>query len=178
MGNLIPDSYLPSIFDIDYYKLQENGIRYIIFDLDCTVIPIDSVEINDDLDILFRYIKNLGMHPALFSSNFESKVKPVADSLDINYACLKLKPFASFREIEELFDYKCNPDNTVYVGDSFLFDMIQADKLHVYKILVDMIRDGDKLKLYANDFLQMVMKKTVVSPDFKVKRYYRGYLEK
>lgn len=177
-GKLKPDSYLPSIYHIDYYKLHENGIKYAIFDVDCTIVPFDSIKVDDELDTLFRYIKILGINSALFSSNFNSRVKPVADKLGINYGYLKAKPFASFSEIRKLFDADCCPYNTAYIGDSFFFDMIQADNLHVYKILVDMIRNGNGLKLQANDFLQMIMCNTIVSPDFKAKSYYRGYLER
>lgn len=177
-GNLKPDSYLPSVYDINYHKLYENGIRCAVFDVDCTIVPFDSIEVDDDLYNLFKYTKNLGISSALFSSNFDSRVKPVADILDVKYACLRAKPFASFSEIKDLFDVECHPENTVYIGDSFFFDMIQADNVHVYKILVDMIRGGNGLKLYANDFLQMVMSNTIVSPDFKAKKYYRGFLER
>ena len=177
-GNLRPDSYSPSIYNINYYKLSENGIRYALFDVDCTIVPFDTIEVDNDLSVLFRYIKNLGISSALFSSNFDSKVKPIADSLGVNYACLRLKPFSSFSDVRELFGPKCNPENTVYIGDSFFFDMMQAYNLQVYKILVDMIRDNRCLKLYVNDVLQMIMSNTVVSPDFKFKRYYKGFLER
>ena len=138
----------------------------------------DKTVIDDDLAFLFRYIKNVGIKPALFSSNFENRVVPVARELDVNYACLKPKPFVPFSEISGLFDGDCVSDNTVYIGDSFFFDMVQADNLGVYKILVDVLSDRGGLKLYANDFLQMIMCKTIVSPSFQFRKYYRGHLER
>lgn len=177
-GNLMPDSYVSSVYDINYYKLQENGIKYAVFDVDCTIVPFDSSKVDDELNTLFRYIKFLGIKPALFSSNLDSKVKPIANSLGVNYAPLRVKPFASFDEVKALFDSECNEENTVYIGDSFFFDMLQADNLHVYKILVDMIRNGSNLKLYANDIIQMVMSNTIVSSEFEFGKHYRGHLER
>ena len=37
-----PDIYRQSIYDIDYKKLKEQGIKCLIFDLDNTLVPIDE----------------------------------------------------------------------------------------------------------------------------------------
>ena len=37
-----PDIYQKSIYDIDYIKLKNMGIRCLLFDLDNTLAPIDK----------------------------------------------------------------------------------------------------------------------------------------
>ena len=39
-----PKWYQKSIYDIDYHKLKEKGIKYLIFDLDNTLGKIDEEE--------------------------------------------------------------------------------------------------------------------------------------
>ena len=176
--NLKPNSYAQNIYCINYYKLHENGIKYAVFDVDATILPFNKKEVSESDEILFRYINNVGIKAGLFSSNLESRVKPIAKALNIKYKCQMPKPFASFDFVKKMFDENCTQDNTVFIGDSFFFDMIFAEKCHVYKILVDTVKEGKSLKLSANNVLQAIMYNLVVSKQFKFKRYYKGYLEK
>ena len=41
MQNFIPDMYQKSIYDIDYKKLKEKGIKCLLFDLDNTLVPVN-----------------------------------------------------------------------------------------------------------------------------------------
>lgn len=173
-----PDSYARSIYDIRYDKLRENGIKYAVFDVDCTILPFDDINVTETEKVLFRYINNIGMQSALCSSGFDSRVKPVADSLDINYMCLAPKPFVDFTSIKDLFDYDCSRDNTVYIGDSLYLDMYLAGRLNVHKILVDMIVDGFNLKVYPNQVMNAAMFQNMRKYGLEEKKYYKGFIER
>ena len=173
-----PDSYVHSIYDINYYKLHQNGIRYAIFDVDCTILPFDDINVTEDDITLFRYIKLLGIESGLCSSNFESRVKPVAEALGVNYVSMVPKPFGSFEEISSMFDDNCQPFNTVYIGDSLYLDMMQAARCGVSKILVDMIKGCFNFKLYPNEVINSVMFTSLRKYGVEEKKYYRGYIER
>ena len=174
----MPDSYLHSIYDIRYDKLRENGIKYAVFDVDCTILPFDDINVTEDNKILFRYINNLGIKSALCSSSLESRVKPVADELDLNYIALAPKPFMDFSLIRDLFDYDSTRDNTVVIGDSLYFDMLLAGRLNMPKILVDMVIDGFNFKVYPNEVMNAAIFQNMKKYGLVEKRYYRGFLER
>ena len=173
-----PDSYVPSVYDIRYPKLYENGIRYAVFDVDCTLLPFDDVNVTEDNRFLINYLNNLGIISGLCSSGSDSRVKPVADELGINYLASASKPFVSFDSIKGLFDKECKPDNTVMIGDSLFLDMVLASRNKMYKILVDMIRDKVNFAVYTNDVIQAVMYTALKKEGFKWQKYYRGNIER
>ena len=173
-----PDSYVHSIYDIKYHKLMENGIRYAVFDVDCTLLPFDDINVSEDNKILFNYINNLGMKSAICSSSFEGRVKPVADELNVNYLAMAPKPFMNFFSISSLFDYECSRDNTVVIGDSLYFDMLLAGRLNMHKILVDMITEGDNFKIYPNEMINAAIFQNMKKYGLREKHYYRGFIER
>ncbi len=173
---IIPDIYVPSVYDINYLKLYSNGIRYGIFDVDCTILSFDNIEVTDRLIELFSKIKDFGITPGLCSSGSLKRVKPVADALGVNYIANAGKPFnGDFKLIKEsLFDAECTPKNTMMVGDSFYLDMIFARRLGLYKVMVDPINDekGDKAKSFANDFIQTSVYAFMPKGKIKKGNYY------
>ena len=176
--NIKPDSYAHSVYDINYSKLYENGIRYAVFDLDCTLLPFDDIRVKEEDEVLFNYINLTGIKAAICSSGLNKRVKPVADRLGVNYIARAKKPWVKFDDIKKLFDYKCKEDNTMFVGDSLYLDMLQAHNINVYKVLVDMVRDGFNFKLAANDVIQAVMYFALQKEGFKYNNYYKGYKER
>ncbi len=173
-----PDSYLPTVYDINYPKLYENGIKYAVFDVDCTLLPFDDTRVTSNNESLFKNIADLGMNAALCSSGSEKRVKPVADILKVNYMARARKPFVAFADIKKMFDDDCEPNNTMFVGDSLYLDMLLADRNKMYKVLVDMVRDGANLKLFTNDVIQAVMYTALKTEGFHFKEYYIGYRER
>lgn len=173
-----PDSYVPSIYDIRYPKLSQNGIKYAIFDVDCTILPFDDINVTEENEVLFRYINNLGIQSALCSSAFDSRVRPVAEALNINYMSSAPKPFVKFSSIAQLFDGECSPDEVVYIGDSLYLDMYLAAKINVHKILVDMIQGDFNVKYYTNEVMQNAMFMNMKQYGLVKKKYYRGFIER
>ena len=173
---IIPDIYVPSVYDINYLKLYSNGIRYGVFDVDCTILSFDNIEVTDKLIELFSEIKDFGITPGLCSSGSLKRVKPVADALGVNYIANAGKPFnGNFKLIKEsLFVAECTPKNTMMVGDSFYLDMIFAKRLGFYKVMVDPINDekGDKAKSLVNEFIQMSFYSFLPSKKIEKGKYY------
>lgn len=173
-----PDSYVHSIYDIRYNKLRENGFKYAVFDVDCTILPFDEIMVSEDIKTLFRYINNLGITSALCSSSFEGRVKPVADALNVNYMALASKPFVDFSSIRTLFDYECSRENTVYIGDSLYLDMYLAGRVKMHKILVDMITDGNSFKIYPNEVMNAAIFQGLKKYGLEEKHYFKGFIER
>ena len=177
-NNCKPDSYVHSVYDIRYHKLRENGIKYALFDVDCTLLPFDDINVTEENKTLFRYINNIGIKSALCSSSLETRVKPVAEALNVDYKAMAPKPFMDFSSIKELFDYDCTRDNTVVIGDSLYFDMLLAGRLKIHKILVDMVIDGYNIKVYPNELINAAIFQNMRKYGLEEKHYYRGFIER
>ncbi len=176
LTEIIPDIYQPTVYDIDYPKLHSNGIKYAVFDVDCTILSFDNTEVTEELIELFSKIKQTGITPGLCSSGGYKRVKPVAEKLNIKFIANAGKPFkGNFKLIKDnLFDSKCTPKNTMMVGDSLYLDMIFAQRLGLYKVMVDPIDDekGDRTKTFANEFVQTSVYALLPKGSLKKGKYY------
>ena len=92
LKKIIPDTYERSVYDINYVKLYDSGIKWAIFDVDCIILPFDDIKVSDELVNLFDLIKDTGIMPGLYSSNFEKRVKPVGETLKVKYIANAKKP--------------------------------------------------------------------------------------
>ena len=72
MDKFIPDMYQKSIYHIDYDKLQDNGIKCLLIDLDNTCVPYKDKEPNKKLIDLFETLKDMDFKIIIFSQNFIS----------------------------------------------------------------------------------------------------------
>ncbi len=141
---LFPDAYLKSVKDINIEFLKKNNIKALILDVDNTLIdyykkmPQGIKEWCEKLkseDIKFCILSN---------SNKKKKVSDVAKILDIPYIYFARKPFKSgFKKAAKLLqiDYK----NIAAVGDQIFTDILGANKMKMYSILVQPILERDLL---------------------------------
>lgn len=176
LEQLIPDTYVNNVFDINYVKLYNNDIKYAVFDVDCTILPFDDINVPDKLCQLFDYIKSVGITPGLYSSGSAKRVIPVSDALGVKYVSNAKKPFyGNFNSVNDnLFDGKALSQTTMMVGDSFYLDMIFAKRLGLYKVMVEPIQNGDKLKTAANDLVQTTVYTFLPKDKFQKGKYYQG----
>ena len=84
-----PDIYQKSIYDIDYIKLKNMGIRCLLFDLDNTLAPIDKDVPDKKLLDFFLYIEELGLKPIILSNSSKKRVEPFKEkcNVDIRKVC-------------------------------------------------------------------------------------------
>lgn len=178
LESIIPDTYEKSVYDINYLKLYESGIKWAVFDVDCTILPFDDIRVPDKLVELFDYIKTVGIIPGLCSSGSYKRVAPVSDILCVNFISNARKPFhGDFRLIKDnLFNKNAKPSETMMIGDSFYLDMIFAQRLGLYKVMVDAVKGGDKMKTLANDLVQTSAYYLLPRDKFTYGKYYQGRL--
>lgn len=176
MKKIIPDTYVHSVYDINYTKLYDSGIKWAIFDVDCTILPFDDINVSNELTQLFDLIKEVGITPGLCSSGSLKRVKPVGDTLKVNFIASAKKPFyGDFSLVKSsLFDNECEPGRTMMIGDSFYLDMLFAERLGFYKIMVDAIKGGEQIKTAANEIMQTCLYSCLPKEEFTYGKYYQG----
>lgn len=176
LESIIPDTYERSVYDINYLKLYDSGIKYAIFDVDCTILPFDDKKVPEMLEELFSHIKGIGMVPGLYSSGPYKRVEPVARKLCVNFVAGARKPFyGDFSLVKNsLFEANATVNKTMMIGDSFYLDMIFAKRLGLYKVMVDAIRGGGKMKTLANSLVQTTVYSVLPRDKFTYGNYYHG----
>ncbi len=162
MEIFVPDIYAKSIFDINYDKLIDRGIKCILFDLDNTIAP-KGVKSPDKKTIeLFEQIEEKGLKLIIVSNSGKKRVTPFKEHLNIDAAHTALKPLKNkYKKIMKIYRFKDN--EIAAVGDQLLTDVLGANRMGLTSILVNQIS--------VNDFVWTKMNRVIENKIFK-------YLEK
>lgn len=145
MNKYMPSMMSNSIFDIDYKKLKEKGINFLLFDLDNTIIPDNVKDINDDIRKLFKKIKSLNIKPMIFSNSIKpNKLKRICSDLDIDYVYLAFKPLP-FRFNSLIKKNKLNKKEIAIIGDQIFTDVLGGNRVGIMTILVRPISSYDSI---------------------------------
>lgn len=141
MSRFIASMYKKSVFDIDYEKLKDKGIKCLVFDIDNTLAKffdeytLDTVK--EKLDFLKKDFKVV-----LMSNNLENRVKKVAKQLDTDYVSFAMKPSRrGLRHIARKFSY--TKKEMVMIGDQLLTDVWCGNRYGIMTILVDPLNQKD-----------------------------------
>jgi hypothetical protein len=133
---LKPSQVVSDIYQIDFGKLKNQGIRALILDIDDTLIPR---EVNDVSPRVFEWVeerKGEGFRLCLTSnSRHPLRVKYIGDTLKLPAMSLGFKPlpFAFLRSLDVL---NAKPENTAMIGDQLFMDILGANLLKIHSIFV------------------------------------------
>ena len=140
-NKFIPSIYSKTVFDIDYIKLYESGIRLILTDLDNTLVSYKDDVVNDKLLAWIKARKEEGFEILIISNNSKDlRVKNFALKLDVKYIARAMKPLkGGFKKILKLASRKYNPEEIVAIGDQLMTDVFAANRMNYTSILVKAI---------------------------------------
>lgn len=152
MENFIPDIYQKNIYDIDYQKLKEKGIKCLLFDLDNTLVPvkedIPKKRVKEFLLYLERDFKII-----IISNSNRKRLIPFKESLNIDVAASARKPFKKkYLKILKIFKFK--EYEVAAIGDQLLTDILGSNRVGITSILVNPIGDYEKLPTKINRLLE------------------------
>ena len=141
---LFPDSYVKSVKDIDINFLNKNNIRALILDVDNTLIDYYE-KMPDGIKEWCEKLKGKNIKFCIVSnSNKKQKVSNVAKILNIPYIFFARKPFKSgLKKAEKILGI--NHKNIAVVGDQIFTDVLGANRMKMYSILVEPILERDLL---------------------------------
>jgi len=142
MDLFVPDIYQKSIFTIDYESLLKREIKCLLFDLDNTIAPINTNEINPKVKDLFVHLEILGFKIIIISNSDKKRVEPFKEKLNVDSACKSRKPFKTkYKKIMKLYEIK--DTEIAAIGDQLLTDVFGANRMKFTSILVNPISDVD-----------------------------------
>lgn len=132
---LCPDETVDKLCDIDIDGLERRGIRGIIFDLDNTIIPWDSVEMCPIITVWLENILTRGFKVAIVSNNWQKRVKAIAERFNLPFVSRAYKPAKSgFRQALAVLELQ--PQQVAVVGDQLFTDVLGGNRFGLYTVWV------------------------------------------
>lgn len=139
---IYPKLYCKNILEVTPEILKENNIKALILDVDNTLLDFD-LKIIDGLEDWGKTMKENGIKCIILSnSNKETKVKMVADLLEIEYIKFAMKPLKrGFKMAQKRLEIP--NENIAAIGDQIFTDVIGANRSKMFSILVKPLAEKD-----------------------------------
>ncbi|MCD8871706.1 YqeG family HAD IIIA-type phosphatase [Staphylococcus gallinarum] len=145
VNKLLPDSYVKSVFDIDYEKLLKQGYKGIIFDIDSTLVP-HGAESTKEIDELFGYLHSIGLKTLFLSNNSSERIEIFNKNINTQFIAEANKPNKqSYLRAIEMLGIKSS--EVVLIGDQIFTDILGANLCGIKNILVKYLMYDDETKI-------------------------------
>lgn len=141
---LYPKAYFKNIKEITIDFLKKNNIKALILDVDNTLIDFYKNIPQGTKEWCFN-LKEQGIKFCIVSNtNKREKVEMVANELEMPYFNLAKKPFKpGLKKAIKLLNE--NNENIAAVGDQIFTDVLGANRLNMFSILVEPLDKKDLL---------------------------------
>ena len=171
MGIFKPTMYKKNIFDIDYQKLKEMGIRCLVFDLDNTLGLLDHERCPRNTKKLLKSLQN-DFLIFIASNNTMSRIKPYMEDLGVGGVSFCMKP--STRGLKKIRkQYNLKKKEMVMIGDQIVTDVLAGKRFKIMTILVDPLGKKDlKITGLNRYFEDKIIRRYEKRGDFKRGSYY------
>ena len=141
MGIFKPKMYRKTIFDINYDKLKEDGIKCLVFDLDNTLGLISHKNCPDEAKKLVKKLKK-DFIVLISSNNTKKRLKPYLEELGIDGVSWSMKP--SIKSLIKIkLKYKLKKKEMCMIGDQIVTDVLAGNRFRIKTILVDPLGEKD-----------------------------------
>ncbi len=142
MLSVYPKAYFDKIEKITIEFIQKNHLKALILDMDNTLINYKK-EMPENIEKWAKDLKGQGTKLYILSNtNKKTKVKNIAEKLEIPYRSFAVKPLKSgFLKVQKELGYK--PEQIGVVGDQIFTDIVGGNRCNMFTILIDAIDDKD-----------------------------------
>lgn len=141
----VPDYMAVSIEDIDFKRLSQEGVRFVAFDADSTLVPYRGIEISTSTREFLRKQRHLFKNWCIASNRITNDLQPLADSIDATVIRATLtvrKPQRRFFRWV-LRHLGASPAEVVMIGDKLIADMYGGKRAGFKTVWVEhMGKDG------------------------------------
>ena len=168
----MPDIYQKSIYYINYDKLYKKGVRCIIFDLDNTLLEVNSYIPKDDTIKLIERLKKDFKVYIISNNSHSDRLITAANSLDVNYVKFAMKPFGkAFKKVLKENNYK--KEDMCIIGDQIMTDVLGGNRFGIFTILVEPLSEQELKVTGINRFFERrQLKRLLRQNKFKKGEYY------
>lgn len=139
-----PKGYFKKVSEISIDYLKENKIKGLILDVDNTLIDYYKNISEETIRWANKLKQNEIKMYILSNSNKKEKVKEVAQKLELEYSYFGMKPLKrGFKKAKQILGLE-NSEIAV-IGDQLFTDVIGANRMKMFSILVEPIEEKDIL---------------------------------
>lgn len=150
---LLPKEFVTSVYEITPEKLEKLGIKGIITDLDNTLIEWNRHEATEEIAKWVKEMERAGIKVIIASNNKEARVKRFAEPLGIPFIFKARKPLGA-AYLAALKELQLNRNEVIMLGDQLLTDIMGANRLKLYTILVKPVAESDGMVTKFNRFVE------------------------
>jgi len=158
MPNLLPKWYSKSVYDINLEKLKDLKIKYLLSDLDNTLVGFDVAEPTQKVYELLKDIKEHDIELIVVSNNNHKRLSNFCEPCKIKFLSAARKP-GSKRLKNFLKENSLDIKECAFVGDQLLTDMWCANKAGCTSILVDPLQKKESIFTFFNRKIDKVIRK-------------------
>lgn len=139
-----PREFRKTVQDIDFQALKAKGISHLILDLDETLRKRNDDHIPDSSIEWIKKAEAAGFNVCVSSNSlFPWKFGNVRKKLHVPSFAFTLKPFP-FAFWKAFRILGSNPKNTAMVGDQLFTDILGANILGIYSVMVSPVTKDEK----------------------------------
>lgn len=151
-----PDECIDSVYQADFHKFWEEGIRGIIFDVDNTLVMHDEPATKRAID-LFLKLKEIGFHVVLMSNNKEPRVKSFFEKVEADAYIYKAGKPSRKSYLRAMEIMETTREHTIFFGDQLFTDVWGAKRANVYGILVKPIAPKEEIQIVLKRKLERIV---------------------
>lgn len=169
MEKYVPDMYQKSIYEINYKKLYNRGLKCLLFDLDNTLVPYNIDEPNEKIISLFKDLKKIGFKVIIFSNSSKKRLKKFKDILEVDCCARAMKPcIKKFQKVLDEYNYNIN--EVAIIGDQLLTDIKGGNNIGITTIFINPVSKKD---FFFTKFSRMIERR-IIKRLSKKDVFYRG----
>ncbi|MEG2457515.1 MAG: YqeG family HAD IIIA-type phosphatase [Bacilli bacterium] len=172
LESYVPDVYKKSIYEIDYLKLKNEGIKCIIFDLFNTLVSFSEKEPSNTLKLFIEELKNMGFKVIIMSNQSKEKIEKFRNTLEVDACFLANKPRREkYDKIMNI--YNLLPEDIASIGDELYIDVRGANRLGIKSILVNSIAQTKEEQKFTDRVKENIISFLLTKRELFVRgRYY------
>ena len=138
--SFVPGEFYDSFFDIDFQRLYDQGYRYIITDLDNTLISYDESIPTPEIERKFKTLQQMGFELVLLSNNHPERIEIFCEDLHVTgFAGARKPTLYGFKKAFASFE-GATKEQTLIIGDQLVTDIFGANRFGVFSILVNPLK--------------------------------------
>ena len=130
-----PNLFVNKIENINLNIFKNSNLKIVLCDLDNTLAPHFTIFPTKTAIDFCKNIQDLGLKFIIVSNNSKKRVKLFAERLGVDdYLAKAHKPFI-WKIKKFLAKYNVSPEEMIFIGDQFIFDILTANRLQCRSIL-------------------------------------------
>lgn len=138
----IPTMYIKNYRELNLEKLKNKGIKVLAIDVDNTLVPPYTAELDFEAKDFVQKVKDAGLIPVILSNNTKKRVQGVAKQIDVDFYSFSCKP-CKYNYKKILRDKDCSRNEVAVLGDQLVTDIFGGNRMNFVSILQDPITNEE-----------------------------------